>query len=79
MTDAQRMSAAVLSESLNHVTTLSREQLINLWIKHFGRGPPKAMSTSLLLRAMSYSLQERSLGGLKTFITLLCRRTVYFC
>ena len=66
MTEAQRMSAAALSERLNHLTALSREQLINLWIKHFGRGCPKAMSTSLLLRAMAYSLQERSLGGLTT-------------
>ena len=66
MTDVQRMLVTPASERLNHLTALSRGQLIDLWIKHFGRGPPKAMSTSLLLRAMSYSLQERTLGGLKT-------------
>ncbi len=66
MTDVQRLSAVLVPDKLNRLTALSREQLINLWIKHFGRGPPKAMSTSLLLRSMAYSLQERSLGGLKT-------------
>lgn len=66
MTDVQRLTAVPLSERLNRLTTLPREQLVNLWTKHFGKGPPKAISTSLLLRAMSYSLQERSLGGLKT-------------
>ena len=66
MTEVQRMSAGSVSERLGHLTTLSREQLIDLWIKHFGRGPPKAISTSLLLRAVSYTIQERSLGRLKT-------------
>ena len=66
MIDVKKVSAVPLPERLNHLTALSREQLIDLWTKHFSRGPPKALSTSLLLRAMAYSLQERSLGGLKT-------------
>ena len=65
MTDVPMLAAASLSERLNQLAALSREQLISLWIKHNGKPPPKATSTSLLLRAISYSLQERSLGGLK--------------
>ena len=66
MTDVQRLATASLSERLNQLTGLSREQLIALWVKYIGATPPKATSTALLLRAVSYSLQERSLGGLKT-------------
>ena len=66
MTDVQRLVTASLSERLNQLSALSREQLIGLWVKHIGTPPPKATSTALLLRAVSYSLQERSLGGLKT-------------
>ena len=65
MTDVPMLATATLSERLNQLTALSREQLISLWIKHNGKPPPKAASTSFLLRAISYSLQERSLGGLK--------------
>ena len=66
MTDVPMLATASLSERLNQLTKLSREQLISLWIKHNGKPPPKATSTSLLLRAISYSTQERFLGGLKT-------------
>jgi hypothetical protein len=39
--------------------------LVNLWIEHMGRPPPKTASTSLLLRAVAYAVQEDQLGGLK--------------
>ena len=65
MKDVQRLATTTLSGRINQLTALSREQLIDLWIKHNGKPPPKATSTSLLLRAIAYSMQERSLGGLK--------------
>lgn len=39
--------------------------MIDLWIEQTGRSPPKAASTSVILRAVAYATQEQQLGGLK--------------
>lgn len=58
-------SESSLVTALEELPKLSREQLIELWIAHMGRTPPKAASPSLLLRAVAYVIQEQQLGGLK--------------
>jgi Protein of unknown function (DUF2924) len=66
VTNVQRLAKATLSERLIQLSELSREELIALWIKHNSKPPPKATSNALLIRAAAYTIQERSLGGLKS-------------
>ncbi len=43
----------------------SRNDLIDAWIKAYGRPPPKGLSTRLLLYACHYNRQVKDSGGLK--------------
>ena len=65
MSRVRSAPVARLSESLAELPSLPREHLVNLWIEHMGRPPPKTASTSLLLRAVAYAVQEDQLGGLR--------------
>ncbi len=65
MTKARPSEVPVLSSSLAALPHLPRKHLVALWLKHVGRPPPKAASTSLLLRAAAYRVQEQHYGGLK--------------
>jgi len=65
MSKLRSSSAASLATTLAELPNLSREQLIELWLEHMERPPPKAASPSLLLRAVAYAVQEQHLGGLK--------------
>src|SRR5262249_13426937 len=44
---------------------LSREELIQSWIKTYGRPPPKGVSRRLLELSAAYALQAKAFGGLK--------------
>ena len=65
MTRAHPSEVPVLSSSVAELAHLPRKQLVELWLKHVGRPPPNATSTSLLLRAAAYRVQEQQFGGLK--------------
>jgi hypothetical protein len=45
--------------------TPSRPEMIEVWVKAYGRPPPKGISTRLLTYAYHYNKQVRDLGGLK--------------
>lgn len=42
---------------------LSREELVERWIKSYGTPPPKGIRRGLLVRAAAWQLQKRRLGG----------------
>ena len=65
MTKARPSEVPVLSSSLAELPHLPRKHLVALWLKQVGRPPPKAASTSFLLRAAAYRVQEQHYGGLK--------------
>ena len=65
MTKAHPLEESPLSSSVAQLMLLPRTQLVELWLKHVGRLPPKAASTSFLLRAAAYRIQEQQYGGLK--------------
>ena len=65
MSGGAQSQVSALSASLAELAHLPRTQLVELWIKHVGRPPPKSASTPLLLRAVAYAVQEQQFGGLK--------------
>ena len=65
MTKAHPLEESPLSSSVAELAHLPRKHLVKLWVKHVGRLPPKAASTSFLLRAAAYRIQEQQYGGLK--------------
>ena len=65
MTKAHPLEQSPLSSTMAQLMLLPRTQLVELWVKHVGRLPPKAASTSFLLRAAAYKVQEQQYGGLK--------------
>ena len=65
MSGGGQSQVSALSVSLADLPHLPRTQMVELWIKHLGRPPPKAASTPLLLRAVAYAVQEQQFGGLK--------------
>ena len=54
-----------LAEEIAHLANLSREELIQTWIKTHGRLPPKGVSRRLLELSAAYALQTKAFGGLK--------------
>ena len=54
-----------LSEEIIRLGNVSREELIQNWIKTHGRLPPKGVSRRLLELSTAYALQAKALGGLK--------------
>jgi len=74
MTGVHSSTAESLGARLAQLPLLPREQLVELWEEHMGKPPPKAASSSLLMRAVAYAIQEQQLGGLKgAEIRILCR------
>ena len=65
MSGGGQSQVSALSVSLAELPHLPRAQMVELWIKHLGRPPPKSASTPLLLRAVAYAVQEQQFGGLK--------------
>lgn len=65
MNEARPLEESPLSSSVAELAHLPRKYLVELWLKNVGRPPPKAASTSFLLRAAAYRVQEQQYGGLK--------------
>ena len=50
---------------IERLPTLSRQQLLDLWLKQYGRAAPSGVRKSLLAPFLAYRLQEKAYGGLK--------------
>jgi hypothetical protein len=49
---------------LDSLPTLTKAQLIELWIEHFRTAPPPKIRRELMVSFLAYRLQEREYGGL---------------
>ncbi len=53
-----------LNQALSALEAATREELLREWRRLYKSEPPRYASRDLLVRAISYALQERELGGL---------------
>jgi hypothetical protein len=58
------MARQTIAERVAALGDLSREQLMELWVKQYGVAPPLGIRQPQLLRAAAYQFQEKQLGGL---------------
>ena len=69
-----------LQKQLAKVASLSAQSLRVEWRKAFRQEPPSGLRRSMLVRAIAYKVQERSLGGLsqgaKSTLRKLAQNTV---
>jgi len=63
-TDKSALKADVV-EATARIANLSRDELVECWLKRFGVEPPKGCGRRLLELAAAYDIQERAFGGLK--------------
>lgn len=54
-----------LANELARLPNLDRSELVDIWQSLHGAPPPANISQPLMLRALTYRLQEKELGGLK--------------
>lgn len=54
-----------LEREIGRMCDFDRTELIELWVKAYGRKPFKGASRKLLIRSAAYQLQRKTLGGLK--------------
>jgi hypothetical protein len=54
-----------VAAEIERLPTLSRRQLLDLWLKQYGRAAPSGVRKSLLVPFLAYRLQEKAYGGLK--------------
>lgn len=54
-----------LDRKLGELTGLTRQDLVDHWIRQFGCAPPKGIKRRLLERAASFQIQAKCHGGLK--------------
>lgn len=62
---SQRCSDNDLAEEIARLGDLTRDELIERWVKAHSHPPPKGISRRLLELSAAYDLQARALGGLK--------------
>jgi hypothetical protein len=55
-----------MQEKVTAIGDLSRNELVELWVKHFRCPPPFGVRQPMLVRAAAWHLQEKQLGGLST-------------
>ncbi len=53
-----------LNQALSALEAATREDLLREWRRLYKSEPPRYASRDFLMRALSYALQERELGGL---------------
>ncbi len=62
---AERAKESSLAKQLDQLGELDPEELRKRWRIVFGSDPPPRLRSSLMVQAIAYRLQEKSLGGLK--------------
>jgi hypothetical protein len=63
-----------VAAEIERLPTLSRQQLLDLWLKQYGRPAPPGVRKSLLVPFLAYRLQENACGGLKSSTRAELRR-----
>ena len=63
-----------LAKELASLPHLDREELLQCWRALYGTAPSAKISRPILIRALAYRLQERTLGGLKSATRRLLQR-----
>jgi len=54
-----------LAREVGSLSTLGSKALKDKWLALFSAEPPRQISRALMLRALAYRIQEKSLGGIK--------------
>lgn len=54
-----------ISSQIRQLQTFSRQQLLGLWRRVYGRNPPTGLRRELLVPFLAYKIQENRFGGLK--------------
>ena len=57
--------ATDIPAQIAELPTLSRQQLLDLWQKHYGKPAPAGIRRELLIPFLAYRIQENAYGGLK--------------
>jgi|SRR5579862_1218387 len=57
--------SADISQEIAQLPGLSRQQLLDLWHKLYGRNAPPGIRRELMVPFLAYRLQEKAYGGLK--------------
>ena len=76
MSKVRQSQQASPADTLAELPHLPRKQLVELWVQHVGRPPPKAASSAFLVRAVAYAVQEQQFGGLKRQELRSLRKTI---
>ena len=53
-----------LTEQIQLLPSLRRDELVPIWNEHFQAPPPKTLRKELMVPLLSYRIQERAHGGL---------------
>ena len=53
-----------ITEQIQQLPSLRRDQLIPIWNQHFQTSPPETLRKELLVPLLSYRIQEKAFGGL---------------
>ena len=61
----RQMSSAELEREIGMLAGLPRADLVERWKELYRVGPPKGISTRLMVRAIAYEMQARHYGGLR--------------
>ncbi len=61
----RQMSSAELERDIDILAGLPRADLVERWKELYRVGPPKGISTRLMVRAIAYEMQARHYGGLR--------------
>ena len=62
------MPADTLDRELGRLKDLDRDELLSRWRTLYEQEPPASISRPLLIHAIAYRMQEKTLGGLKPSI-----------
>ena len=73
-TTSNRGQPEALAKQLADLDRLDGKGLKERWLGLYGAQPSPRLSSSLLVRALAYRLQEKALGGLKPSTRRLLRR-----
>src|SRR4051812_48467469 len=58
------MPTSKLEEEIGRLAALPLSDLRQLWEKHFGKAPPRALRQAFLVRAIAHQIQVERLGDL---------------